>query len=120
MGNLQTRPFDFDAWMHLAETDPEAFERERHEAIEQAVAKASPQIQPRLRGLQWKIDMERRRHSNPLICCAHIFGMMWDQVYGDNGLLWALQMKPRVAVNARPAAAPVIPFRVRAPMADRG
>ena len=47
----------------------------------------------RLRGLQWRIDMERRKVKDPLVRCQKVFSMMWTSVYGDNGLLQALQGK---------------------------
>jgi len=87
MKPLPTQPFDFDAWMNLAKEDPDAFEAHRQQAIEEKLASAPPARQQRLRSLQWRIDMERRRYRNPQSACVHLFGMMWDSVYGDNGLL---------------------------------
>lgn len=83
--------FDFEEWASLANTDPEAFEAKREEAIAQLISGASPRMQTRLRGLQWRIDMDRRRASNPLSSCMHIFNQMWKSVYGERGLLDALQ-----------------------------
>lgn len=83
--------FDFEDWASLAKTDPQAFEAKREEAISQLISGASPHMQTRLRGLQWRIDMERSRASNPLSSCMLIFNQMWHSVYGERGLLDALQ-----------------------------
>lgn len=101
--------FDFDAWKALAEKDPEAFERRRREAIEAAIAQAPPQMRQRLTGLQWRIEMERGKSRNPTQSFLRIYKMMWQSVYGENGLLDALNGK---AVD--PAAAPrakIVPLR---------
>lgn len=104
--------FDFDDWARLATEDPEAFEERRRQAIEAVMAQA-PQMETRLRALQWRIDMERSRHSNPLSSCIHVYRMMWDSVYGERGLLDALQALSR---PDQPGALPqstVLPFRAR-------
>lgn len=82
--------FDFEEWASLAKTDPEAFEAKRGEVIARFIENASPRMRSRLRGLQWRIDMERRRASNPLSSCMCIFNQMWASVYGERGLLDAL------------------------------
>jgi hypothetical protein len=83
--------FNFEEWASLAKNDPQAFEAKREEIIAQFIAGASPRMQSRLRGLQWRIDMDRRRASNPLSSCMQIFNQMWTSVYGERGLLDALQ-----------------------------
>jgi len=82
--------FDFDEWQHLAETDPEVFELRRQQAIEAVIVAAPCNRQHRLRGLQWRVDMERRKHKESLRSCQKVFSMMWSSVYDDNGLLQAL------------------------------
>ena len=86
--------FDFDEWRQLAETDPEAFELRRQQAIESLITATPDNRQQRLRGLQWRVDMERRKARDPLMSCRTVFGMMWNSVYGDNGLLQALNDLP--------------------------
>lgn len=73
--------FDFDTWAHLAQHDKEEFERRRQIAIENLIASAPEASQRRLRGLQFKIDMERRRAVTPLGACVRISEMMWDKVF---------------------------------------
>jgi hypothetical protein len=85
--------FNFDEWLQLAKDDPEAFEKRRLQAIDALIAETSGEQQQRLRGLQWRIDMERRKYRDSLVRCQKVFSMMWSSVYGDNGLLQALQGK---------------------------
>ena len=82
--------FDFDEWRKLAETDPALFELRRRQAVEALIAKAPGNRQHRLRGIQWRVDMERSKYRNSLVSCQKVFGMMWSSVYDDNGLLQAL------------------------------
>ncbi len=82
---------EFEAWAELAENDPPAFEDLRQAAIEEAIQQAPLGSQQRLRGLQWRIDQERRRARTPLAACIRISQMMWESVTGDGGLLQALR-----------------------------
>ncbi len=82
---------EFEAWADLAENDPPAFEDLRQAAIEEAIQQAPAGSQQRLRGLQWRIDQERRRARTPLAACIRISQMMWESVTGDGGLLQALR-----------------------------
>lgn len=82
--------FTFDDWKNLASTDSEAFEQKRDCLIRNAISKAPKRYHDRLTRLQWRVDMERKRHGNPLSSCIHLSQMMMDSVYGDHGLLDAL------------------------------
>ncbi len=81
---------EFQRWMWLARNDPEAFERERDKAVNEVISNAPERLQARLRGLQFRIDMERRKARTPLIACLRISSMMWDAVLGKEGLRDAL------------------------------
>lgn len=97
------KPFNFDEWATLAKTDPAAFAQHRADVIEAVIASVPLERQPQLRRLQWRIDMERQRCSNPMHACIHLFNKMWDSVYSERGLLNALLMiqNPKdPAVNA--------------------
>jgi hypothetical protein len=83
--------FDFDEWMNLAKSDPDAFDAKRRQVIEDLIAHAPEHIRQRLVSFQWRIDMERSRCSNPLQACIKLSNMMWEMVYGDRGFLWSLQ-----------------------------
>jgi hypothetical protein len=71
---------NIDQWVKLAKQDPAAFEARRQLAIEAYISSVPEAQQRRLRGLQWKIDMVRKRSSNPLSSCMAISNMMWDSV----------------------------------------
>lgn len=95
MAKLQ---FPFDEWKNLASMDPEAFEKRREDIIRKTISKAPAGYRARLLRLQWRIDMERKRHPNPMSSCVKISKMMLDSVYGEHGLLSALTgQSPRVA-----------------------
>lgn len=82
----QSRPFVFDEWMKLAQSDPRAFEQRRRQAIEETIGSAPADTQQRLRGLQWRIDMERRRSGNPTAAFLRVYKMMMESVYSEGGL----------------------------------
>ena len=108
-------PFDFNQWAELARTDPEAFRRQRQLAIEAQIARAEHLHQQRLRGLQFRIDMECRRAGNPLQACLRLSSMMWDSFHELKALLDDA-FAGRAAI-ARPAArsARIIPFKKGCP-----
>lgn len=110
-------PFNFDDWAELAQRDAEAFERRRQEAIEALIAEAPEHLRARLHRLQWRIDAERHRYKHPLKSCVVIFNMMWDSVYGDHGLLRALNAlndpDARLDRQAAAASARVLPFHAQ-------
>jgi hypothetical protein len=91
----------FTYWSNLAKTDPERFERERKEAIEAVILQAPLEKQQRLRGLQWRIDMERSRANNPLSACIRLNKMMMDFAFSDKGL-------PRMASLFREVSATLV------------
>ncbi len=102
--DAQQELFDFDEWMALAQSDPAAFEERRRRLIEQAIARAPEAMRQRLRALQWRIDMERDRASNPLSACIRLCNMMWTMVYGENGLMSAIGALTGAAQSPRHTA----------------
>lgn len=66
----------FEYMAHLAKTDPARLERELNEEIEKVVSQAPAKRQHRLRQLQWRIDIERRRAKNPTNAMVRLQGMM--------------------------------------------
>jgi hypothetical protein len=113
--------FDFDEWANLARTDALAFERRRHRMLQSVIEQAGPDHQRRLRGLQFQVDMERRRARTPLQACMRISAMMWDSVLARNGLRQALEslqdslLQPSLppAPTAAGPSAQIIPFPPR-------
>ena len=90
MSHPQLTQFDVEEWMALAHSDPDAFEERRKHVINQTIARAPQYMQTRLHTLQWRIDMERSRASNPLSACIRLNNMMWKMVYGEKGLIAAI------------------------------
>ncbi|BAN35732.1 hypothetical protein SCD_n01921 [Sulfuricella denitrificans skB26] len=45
---------------------------------------------PRLRALQWRIDMARSKASNPLSACIRLYNMMWETLNGENSMMSAI------------------------------
>lgn len=113
------KPFNFDEWAALAKTDPPAFAQRRAAVIEAVIANAPLERQQQLRRLQWRIDMERQRCSNPMHACIHLFNKMWDSMYGERGLLSAMLMMQNnaktctVGESKQPSrsSAAILPFR---------
>lgn len=71
---------DFDELLHLAESSPKDFDQLRHSIIENTLTEASPSAKRRLAGLQFQIEMERRRAVSPLAACVRISQMMHDSL----------------------------------------
>jgi len=110
--------FDFDEWSRLAKADPSAFEARRLALIEEYLRQFPQPDQQRLRGLQFRIDMVRRRSRTPLSACLKISSMMWESLLGSRGLKTALDTllaRPKPPVPARSTgfitSARIIPFR---------
>lgn len=91
------RLLDFDEGMRLARTDPAAFEKHRRAVIEAFIGQVPAHRQPRLRGLQWRIDLERERAPNPMAACVRIQEMMWESFAGPGGLAEVFRNGPPAA-----------------------
>lgn len=110
--------FDFDDWSRLAKDDPSAFEARRLALIEEFLRQFPQPDQRRLRGLQFRIDMVRRRARTPMGACLKISSMMWESLLGSRGLKTALDTLLAYPAHPGPAistglatSARVIPFR---------
>lgn len=68
----------FDELMRLASQEPDTLEELRKDCVDKLITKAPEQYQRRLRGLQFQIDMERERASNPVSSCVRISQMMHE------------------------------------------
>lgn len=84
-------PFDFDAWANLFVEDPQAFEKQRTEAIEQLIHQAPAHKQHRLRCLQWKLDRIRASAPNPLSASLRMNQLLWESLAGPGGLIERLR-----------------------------
>jgi hypothetical protein len=112
--------FDFDVWSRLAKDDPSAFEARRLALIEEYLRKFPQREQQRLRGLQFRIDMVRRRSRTPMGACLKISSMMWESLLGRHGLKTALDtligypcqpVLDRHRPHTPATSARIIPFR---------
>ncbi len=113
------RTFDFDEWSLLARRDPAAFEARRAALIEDFLSRIPTPGQRRLRGLQFRIDMERRRARTPMAACLRLSSLMWDSLVGARGLRNALATLRRDAStpgktgssrSRAPTTAHILPF----------
>lgn len=105
--------FDFDEWSRLAKTDPAAFEARRLAIIEEYLRQFPPLDQRRLRGLQFRIDMERRRARTPMAACLRLSSMMWDSLLGARGLKATIDRLLHGNLPKRPTtvSARILPFK---------
>lgn len=71
----------FEELRKLAEQNPEQLEALRQQMVEETINSAPQQYQRRLRGLQFQVDMERRRARNPMDSCIRISKMMHDHLF---------------------------------------
>ncbi len=118
MSETNYQAFNFEEWMNLAKSDPEEFEKRRKEMINNLICSAPAERQQRLRGLQWRIDMERKKCSNPLSACIRLSEMMWDFVYAENGFLNTLKKlgatDPKVKIRKNEVkSAEILPFNAK-------
>jgi len=72
---------DFDTLKELAANEPSRLDAILEQQIEQLMARASPDQQRRLRGLQFKIDVQRQLAKNNLDSCIRIANMMRESFY---------------------------------------
>ena len=67
--------------------------------IDKFIISASPAMRKRLRQLQWRIDMERKRCKSPMMSCMKIYDMMWDFVHAERGFLYAVNLLDKVTAG---------------------
>jgi hypothetical protein len=112
-GPIRAR-IDFSEWSRLAREAPAEFERRRRETLEAAIAQAPAELQPRLRALQSRIDLECKRAKTPLGAAMRLHAMMWEEFHKLRDALNRLSATdPRSPVSAEPTPARVIPLRPR-------
>lgn len=109
---------DFDTLKHMAETDPEGLEELRQKHVTALIDSAPAKLRPRLQGLQFQVDAQRRiHHASPMASCIKISQMMYDSFtqmrYLLNGIVGEElpRVKQPAAADAQPAK--VIQFRGR-------
>jgi hypothetical protein len=105
--------FDFDTWAKLAKDDPAEFERKRQRILRDAIGEAPPAFRQRLEGLQYALDLERKRSATPLASCVHMNSLMWIGFYRLRKQLMAAAPAASRAQNEPRHSAQVIPLRSR-------
>jgi len=103
--------FNFDAWMDLYKTNPEEFERQRSLQVQSVIEGAPEDKQPRLNGLQFQVDMERRRSKTPMQACVRISGMMHESLCELNEALNGLQGPQHPGGGNTPTNADILEFK---------
>ena len=61
----------------LARDDPDAFESLRRELLDSFIDNAPERLKPRLHGLQFRVDHERRLSRSALGSTVRIYELMW-------------------------------------------
>lgn len=70
----------FEHMMELAREQPDELERIRQQVTRDVIASAPAHLRSRLEGLQFQIDMERKRSVNHVNTCLKISSMMHDSL----------------------------------------
>ena len=96
---------DFEVLKRMARENPEGLESLRQKLIGEVLEGASPEQRRRLEGLQFRIDVERRRAANPLAATIKLSAMMRDSL-----------LRLQQAVN-NPASLMTVPARTAAVLA---
>ena len=79
MAGFSICEIDFDDWVNLALSDPDAFEALRESKISAYLEKVSDSRKQRMRCLQWKIDKIREKNKDSaLAACYTISELMWE------------------------------------------
>lgn len=81
-GNL-ARPQPLELPSHevlaqLAHDDPQAFENLRRELVDSFIDSAPAKYQPRLNGIQFRVDCERRLSRSALGSTVRVYKLMWE------------------------------------------
>lgn len=114
--------FDFDKWAQLAQDDPAEFERQREAALRALIATAPEANRQRLEGLQFRIDLERRRSTSALGSCVRLNALMWSGFHRLRRQLNEVEPRSPSEPGAGPRSAEVIPLAAARERrnADRG
>ena len=101
----------FDDMAYLAEHAPEELEAFRKRICGEVIASAPESVRPRLEGLQFVVDMERKRSHSNLDACIRISRMMHESLHD---LSKALNDPQGYMEAKRSASAAIVPFTNKA------
>ena len=93
---------DFDYLKMLANKDPDELERLRRDYCEQLINSAPDRYRSRLKGLQFQIDMIKRKSKNPLHSCMQISRLMMDNYVDMQLAIKNIDCRSDVAFLERP------------------
>ncbi|MGY3857448.1 DUF3135 domain-containing protein [Aeromonas sp. NJAU223] len=82
---------DFDTLKHWALVEPERLDALLHQQIDTLIEQVGPDRQRRLRGLQFRIDCQRKLAKNNLDSCIRIANMMHESFYAMRSQINHLQ-----------------------------
>ena len=103
--------FDFDNWARLAKDAPQEFEKQRRHLIDEQLV-GTRNIN-RLRGIQFRIDMERSRASRGVLSsCLHLYGLMWERFIDLDTELTGLWTGDTSSAQTQPTSN-IIPFALK-------
>lgn len=103
----------FDVLVDMARNDPQGLETLRRSLTDAVIAAASNETtRRRLEGLQFRVDMERRRAGTPMAATIRISEMMCKSL-ADLHRCMVAPTEPAPQVPSREPAASVIPFAPR-------
>lgn len=92
---------DFDTLKHWALDEPERLDELLHQQIDALIEQVGPDRQRRLRGLQFRIDCQRRLAKNNLDSCIRIANMMHESFYAMRSQINHLQETPSLLAGNR-------------------
>jgi len=68
----------------MALKSSDAFEEYRKKLINELIEHANPQVRQRLLGMQFRIDMERRKAKTPIASCMKLFDLMVTHIISEH------------------------------------
>ncbi len=91
--------FDIDYWITLAETQPDQFKTQQSTALASMIQSVPAELQTRLNGLKWRVEMEIRQAKTPQESRARIHRILTDALYGPDGLLESIMQNREQTQN---------------------
>ncbi len=80
MSSWITNNFDIDLWIKLAADHPFKFEQQRQQWLEHSIQSASEDLKPRLKGLQWEMNMDLELARNKFRQCRYLSERLVDNL----------------------------------------
>lgn len=110
---------NFEDLLKLAKDDPDQLEALRQSLVQELIDETQGDQKRRLEGLQFRIDMERRRSKNPIQSCVKLSKMMHDSVQRLSSHLSEIktgQMAVTEPLHTQESVADVISFESKRPV----